>query len=319
MNDRKSFWSSLPGILTGAATLIGAVVAAIVALHNLSTPQQPTSQPNTAIQPQPAPKPAPSQPTPMPAAPKEPGISSQPPQSQPPPVSGNFGATTTLLPAPRYEPGASNLVPQHMMAKGIDVSFFNKDIDWQIVSNEGYAFAVVKATEGIAYIDPLFKTNWESLQKIRMIRGAYHFFRPSEDAAEQAEFFLAHVHLEPGDLPPILDLESTNGIDPQDIVFRMSAWLSIVEARTGRKPIIYVIPSLVQTIFPKMTALKAYPLWVAFYSQADQPKLPTNWSTWTLWQFTGGGRVEGIKGTVDLNYFNGTPFELRRFTGVGNP
>ena len=59
---------------------------------------------------------------------------------------------------------------------------------------------------------------------------------------------------------------------------------------------------------PATTPVKGYPLWFANYVRGDdpgvptrEPRLPTIWTTYSLWQFTEKGRVKGIKTSVDLN------------------
>jgi Glycosyl hydrolases family 25 len=83
-------------------------------------------------------------------------------------------------------------------AEGEDRSSYQKVGPWT-----SDAFGLVKATEATNWADPTFAENWANLRGERKPRGAYHFFHPEMNAAEQAEFFMSVLHkngLEPGDM-----------------------------------------------------------------------------------------------------------------------
>lgn len=90
---------------------------------------------------------------------------------------------------------------------GIDVSRWQQTVDWSKVKEAGYEFALIKATQGVSDIDPLFTSNWTQTKAAHLLRGAYHFFEPADDPHKQAEIFLQTVSFEPDDLPPVLDIE----------------------------------------------------------------------------------------------------------------
>ena len=71
------------------------------------------------------------------------------------------------------------------------------------------------------------------------IRGAYHYFLPKTDAHKQADFFINTVQLMKGDLPPVLDVETTGKKSPQELKAAVKTWLDRVEAHYGVKPILY--------------------------------------------------------------------------------
>lgn len=61
--------------------------------------------------------------------------------------------------------------------KGIDISRYQGDIDWDVLSKEDHVqFAFIKATEGSTYQDDLFTQNWEAAEAAGVFVGAYHFF-----------------------------------------------------------------------------------------------------------------------------------------------
>jgi len=197
---------------------------------------------------------------------------------------------------------------------GLDVSHFQETIDWPQVVQAGYAFAFIKATDGITYVDPLFATNWEGAKSAGLLRGAYHFFEADDDPQQQAENFLNTVALEPGDLPPVLDVESSSTsseVPTATVVERVAAWLQAVEQATGCTPILYTDASYWNSLATGQ--FSGYPLWIAEYGVAS-PTLPKGWTSWAFWQFTESGTVPGIATAVDLDLFQGSLQDLQRLT-----
>jgi GH25 family lysozyme M1 (1,4-beta-N-acetylmuramidase) len=203
---------------------------------------------------------------------------------------------------------------------GIDVSIFQgNDIDWQAVKNADISFAFVKATEGATWVDDTFAINWQRMKQAGIIRGAYHFFRPLKTPQEQVDNFLTTVKnvLEPGDLPPVLDVEpfpdnvraQWEALNLNQRIDRVEQWLQLVERETGSKPIIYTNPSFWHEFMDDTQVFTNYPLWIAHYTNAPQPFVPArNWggNGYTIWQYTQTGTVPGVSGNVDRNRFNGS-------------
>jgi lysozyme len=181
--------------------------------------------------------------------------------------------------------------------RGIDVSHYQGRIDWTAVEGEGIAFAFVKASEGATFVDPAFARNWTALGGTRIARGAYHRFRPRVDAVAQARHFLAVAPVTDGGLPPVLDVESVEGVSDARLVSGVRAWLAEVERATGRRPIVYTKPRFRREHLGR--ALDDYPLWTAEYG-VDAPSI----DRWALWQHSEHGRIAGIAKEVDLDRLN---------------
>ncbi|MBR59410.1 MAG: hypothetical protein CMH54_15525 [Myxococcales bacterium] len=191
---------------------------------------------------------------------------------------------------------------------GVDVSEWQGVIDWQQVRNDGIDFAFIRVAYGIYHIDDYFDANWQGAADVGIVRGAYQFFRMKHDPIAQAQVLLDHMGpLQPGDLPPVIDVEP----DPYDDTVYSGAewaiaiglWLDTVENALGVKPIIYTAP---YAWAPINTADYAdYPLWIAHWG-VSCPSMVTGWDTWTFWQTTDSGSVAGIQGGVDLDRFNGS-------------
>jgi lysozyme len=191
---------------------------------------------------------------------------------------------------------------------GIDVSHFQGHVDWQAVKAAGCDFAFAKATEGAGVTDPFFAANWAAMKAAGLVRGAYHFYRAQQDAAQQAAHFLSTVRFEPGDLPPVLDIEVNDGVAGPSLAGGVQAWLDAVEPVAGATPVIYTNTPFWDAHFNDQFG--QYPLWIAHYGPAPQP-LPAGWTVWTLWQYSQSLNIGGVNGPADHDYFNGPLSQLQ--------
>jgi len=198
--------------------------------------------------------------------------------------------------------------PSRLM--GIDVSHFQGQVDWQAVRGAGCTFAFAKATEGTGVTDPFFAANWAGMKAAGLLRGAYHFYHAEEPAADQAAHFLSTVQFEPGDLPPVLDIEVNDGVVGEPLVGGVQTWLDAVASAAGVAPIIYTNTPFWNEHFNDQFV--AYPLWVAHYTSAPAPSpLPVGWSVWTFWQYSESLYINGVNGAADHDYFNGPLTQLQ--------
>jgi lysozyme len=200
----------------------------------------------------------------------------------------------------------SGFVPNRLVTTaltGVDVSHHQKEIDWDVVAvHDNVDFAFVKATEGSDFVDSMYCRNWEHLGRTTIRRGAYHFFRAYGCGDTQAAHFLNTIEMRPGDLPPVLDVETLDGQSPEVLRQEMHVWLQTVENALGLRPIIYSNQDFYER-FLSMEFGEKYPLWIARYG--DTPPRLTQYRPWTFWQKTNEGCVEGISSKVDINSFPG--------------
>ncbi|ADX68548.1 glycoside hydrolase family 25 protein [Weeksella virosa] len=196
---------------------------------------------------------------------------------------------------------------------GIDISQYQGEIHWKSVEKINHLypinFVVVRASMGKDGADKKFTSNWKKAKQKNLIRGAYHYYRPDEESELQALNFIAKVSLSPGDLPPVLDIEEYPTIQTKENLIKgLKNWLKIIEEYYDVKPIIYSYDKYYEHILNEH--FSDYPLWIANYNfDVTQPK-----EKWLFWQFSENGSVKGIKGTVDLNIFNGNVFDLQNLT-----
>ena len=199
------------------------------------------------------------------------------------------------------------------VVRGVDVSAWQGTISWSKVKADGRVFAFARVSDGTKYPDSKFAANWPAMKSVGLVRGSYQFFRPSQDPTAQAKLLLARIGtLGPNDLPPVIDVESSDGMSASTVISRVKTWLAVVEKGTGRKPIIYTASGFWSSLGSPSFA--GYPLWVANWG-VSCPNLPGGWKDWKFWQYSDSGSVSGISGGVDVNQFNGSLAELKDYAG----
>jgi lysozyme len=198
-------------------------------------------------------------------------------------------------------------------AIGVDVSEYQGEISWSeldtLENRYPVHFVFIRATVGDDRLDTEFKKNWLGAKKNKIIRGAYHYYRPNENSIDQAELFIKTVSLSKGDLPPVLDIEK---LPENQSVARLKVglkrWLQRVEEHYKVKPIIYTGERYYDDFLKE--EFSDYLFWIAnynFYREEVQEE-------WLFWQFTEKAAVKGIKGNVDVNIYNGDLQQLRYIT-----
>ena len=201
-------------------------------------------------------------------------------------------------------------MPHGYKVHGIDISHYQGDIDWKMLKQTRQGqfpveFIFMKATEGGDFADDKFVANFDSARAHGFLRGAYHFYNPKTDAHKQADFFINSVKLEPGDLPPVLDIEKKSR-DIKKLQNDLKIWLRKVESHYGVKPIIYASYKF-KTKYLNDSVFDSYPYWIAHY-YVDSVRYQGEWK---FWQHTDVGTLPGIEEKVDLNIFNGSFSDLK--------
>ena len=205
------------------------------------------------------------------------------------------------------------IMPKGYTVHGIDVSKHQGTIDWNRVRKMKkhdiqIAFAFIKATEGITRQDNKFVTNWKQAGQKGLLRGAYHFYYPSRDAGKQADNFMKVVKLTKGDLPPVVDIEYSNGRSAKTICNDLRVFCEILENKYAVKPIIYTNINFYNMYLKD--SFDDYPLWIAGYFEHDRFYNEFN-TPWIIWQHSEKGKVDGIRGNVDFNVFKGSKEKLK--------
>jgi lysozyme len=186
---------------------------------------------------------------------------------------------------------------------GIDVSYYQGTVHWKKVQRAGIRFAFIRVSDGLGTRDPMFERNWAGAKQARIRRGAYQYFRPEESAIAQADLVIAALARDPGELPPVVDVEATGGKSPKQIERQIRAWVGRIRSKLGVEPIVYTSPAFWRDSVGSAD-LSSQPLWLAHYTDGC-PRIPPPWAAWTFWQHSETGRVPGISGPVDLNVMAG--------------
>lgn len=179
---------------------------------------------------------------------------------------------------------------------GIDVSHHQGAIDWAAVASDDVAFAYLKASEGTGFVDTRFAESWAAADEAGISRGAYHFFTLCTPGAEQGEHFVRTAPPVASALPPAVDLELVGNCSARppvdEVVAELDAFLAVVEEAWGRDVLLYVGDDWEER-YPVLDRSDR-PRWlVSFLGRPDV--------TWTVWQSSWWGAVDGIDGDVDID------------------
>lgn len=190
----------------------------------------------------------------------------------------------------------------NLIYDGIDVSSYQKDIDWSATAKDkNIKFVYVKATEGATYRSRHYQYNIENARQYGIHVGAYHFFRPNVPVEKQFRNFTTVVKKEDQDLIPLIDVEVRgNNLTVKALVDSVLAFADKLEDYYGCKPMIYTGHAFYNSYLSGK--IPGYPLFIARYSKVE-PRL-TGGANWVLWQFSEKGVIAGIDHAVDLCRFN---------------
>jgi lysozyme len=190
---------------------------------------------------------------------------------------------------------------------GIDVSIWQGKIDWEAVKADGVEFAIIRLgyrgyTEGKIYEDDRASYNLAEASKVMPI-GVYFFSGAinEEEAIEEANYVLQMIKGYPIDYPVVFDMEEHS--DPKDRGAKLTseqrtaitiAFMETIK-KAGYTPAVYGNMRWLNERL-QWNKIYQYEVWLAQYF--NSPILPYQFS---MWQYTSSGRINGIKGNVDLN------------------
>ncbi len=225
---------------------------------------------------------------------------------------GAFAALFVLVVKPLLWSSSEDVRLSDYNVRGIDISHYQPHVDWDQLcearlNDFPIRFVIIKSTEGVSFRDKLFRKHSQSARSHGFVVGAYHFFSPTEDGDSQAQHYLRNTTLQPGDFPPVLDVETRGKKPLAEFQEEVLSWLRVVEQAYGVKPIIYSGVSFKKK-YLRGERFDAYPFWAAHYNKRSAPRYN---GQWVMWQYSDQGRVQGVDQLVDLNVFHGTMDDLR--------
>lgn len=184
---------------------------------------------------------------------------------------------------------------------GIDVSNYQKDINWRATAEDpSIKYVYVKATEGATHKQHRYRANMENARKHGVKVGSYHFLSTTSSIQRQFENFISMAKPEEQDLIPLLDVETHAGWSSKQLQDSVKLFCQLLEDYYGCKPMIYTNVSYFNTLLGY--DFRNYPLFIARYSKSE-PQLNFG-AKWILWQFSDKGIINGIDARVDLSRFN---------------
>lgn len=182
----------------------------------------------------------------------------------------------------------------------IDISNWQKSLN--LLSLQGEIDGIiVKATEGVNYINPSCDKHIQQAISMGLPFGFYHFAR-ANDPVTEADYFILHTKGYFNHGIPVIDWEGDQSVD------WVNRFVARIKEQTGVNPWIYANPWR----FNQGKVDYECARWVAGYPNGitnnfnNIPKMPyTVDGLVACWQFTSSGRLNGYNGNLDLDIFYG--------------
>lgn len=190
------------------------------------------------------------------------------------------------------------------MLTGCDVS------SWQTVAQEaqyGHDFVAIKCTQGVNYVNPLYKAQLAWARTNRKLVMHYHFNNVGNARAE-VDYFYAHADIKPGELV-CLDME--NGAADKAAALWALTFLKYLDSKVTGSPVIYVNQSWANTLGSYQPGLHSFPLWIADPDAVAGSPHTCGWALWTFHQYR--------TVPVDVNMFNGNAAMWAALAGINKP
>ena len=187
-------------------------------------------------------------------------------------------------------------------AYGIDVSFWQEEIDWNAVKAAGVDYAIIRAGYGrlISQKDTRFDENVIGAHEAGIDVGVYWYSYADtpEAAVLEAEVCYEVIKDYQFEYPIYFDIEDPMIADlsPEQLSAITDAFCSTLEAKGYYVGITSYTSFLTYKLLPYV--FEKYDTWVAHYGVT----VPTYKGKYGMWQYSSNGHVDGIKTRVDLNY-----------------
>lgn len=192
---------------------------------------------------------------------------------------------------------------------GIDVSYFQNDINWEKVKDAGIDFVMIRmgfrgySKEGKLVVDEKFHQYIEGAQAAGLDTGIYFFSQAvnKEEATAEADFVYQECKKYNLSYPIVFDTEKikgdtarTDGLKPDELTEITIAFCEKIK-EYGYEPMIYANAKWLTTKL-QLERLGEYKVWYADYQ--ENPLYPYQFQ---MWQYTETGIIDGVEGNVDIN------------------
>lgn len=202
----------------------------------------------------------------------------------------------SAVPAMAFGPSSS------VIYDGIDVSRYQGDINFNEVAESGVEVVYIRSSASRDYIDPYFRQNYERAKAAGLKIGFYHAMsaRNETEAAQEARFFVQTISGTQPDCRLAMDYGAAANISYAARNSIARVFLEEVRRLSGKEVVIYSSAFTARAVWDESIA-RDFPIWVADYG-VDEPE-NGRWDVWVGFQYSDTGRVPGIEGNVDLDYF----------------
>ena len=185
---------------------------------------------------------------------------------------------------------------------GIDLSHYQGEVFWETVGeNTKMAYVYLKATEGGDRIDEMYERNINLAHRYGLKVGSYHFYRPKTEQIKQLDNFKTQCLPGEQDLIPMIDIATKQGLPTEEFCDSLMKFLTLVEEAYKQKPLLYTGTNFYNKYL--QGKVNDYQLMIAQYTERE-PVLADE-RDFTLWQYTGKGRIVGVSGYIDKSRFMG--------------
>ena len=190
--------------------------------------------------------------------------------------------------------------------EGIDVSNWQRNIDYSQVKNSGVQIVYIKASEGTTFKDPYLEQNYSNAKANGLKVGFYHYLTATSvwQARAQADFFASVIEGKDVDCKLAMDYEEFFGEGKIEINEIALAFMKRVKEITKKDVIVYSNLNNVKNTFGDDVANEGR-LWLAYYSNTQNLiNVNSSWTNYIGLQYTSSGQVPGISGNVDKDRFS---------------
>ena len=195
---------------------------------------------------------------------------------------------------------------------GIDVSFYNKGINWEAVKAQGIDFAILRAggrgwESGLIYDDEVFVRNLIAARKVGIDVGVYIYSTAinKAEAIEEAQYVLELLNGTKLEYPIFIDVEQSGDypkgrsdtLSKAERAETIHAFCSTVRSAGYEAGIYSSAYFFIESMY--QPSVSEYYVWIANYTRNN--RLPSYSGNYDMWQFTDSGYVNGVRGKLDMN------------------
>ncbi len=201
-----------------------------------------------------------------------------------------------------------------VLATGIDISFWNTNIDWNALAATGIDYVIIRGGSVYQTPDRMFEDHYKNARAVGLDVGCYFYTYATsvEEVLEEVEQFLKILDGKTFEYPIYFDIED-NSLKtlPQETLMAMCLAFCQTMSDHGYFPAIYTYHNWLVNILHTEELTTLYDLWYARYPLDDQGTShfeygkfysSTKYDMYGMWQYTEYGRIAGVTGDVDLNF-----------------